>query len=185
VEDSEFDMTKDQGDAALIVQFYEKRLIDPSNPLVEGPVREFIKIMVPGDKNNIIETPVTDTYRVRFSDKYERFKQKLDQRPDGIPLEQTGLMSEQGVAAMRAHNIWTAEQMAALSDMSLQKIGPGARELQAKVKAYLEKNVPEVQALKDENATLKATLEELTERLSALETKKKPGRPKRVQDDAA
>jgi len=98
---------------------------------------EFIRIIVPGDKNTIIDTKVTPEYKARFREKYEAFKRNAVQATSGTPLEVWPQMTVGLVAELKAMHITTVEQLADLPDQLAQKI-MGSHQLRAKAKLFLE-----------------------------------------------
>src|SRR6478752_3026619 len=67
------------GDERLFVIFYmgilknETRSIDEARPIFDDV--EHVRIIIPGDKQNIVDRPARDTDRQRFAKQYAAFKQ--------------------------------------------------------------------------------------------------------------
>ena len=120
--------------------------------------REFMRIMVAGDRENIIERLVTPPDRVRYAARYQQFKSSAEQVTSGFPLsEWPGVLRSQ-VEELKYFNIRTVEELASVSDANGQKF-PMFISLREKARKYLEqleKNAP---------------LEKIQEELKARDTK--------------
>jgi len=157
-------------DARLFVTFYSRPI--KAGALSEAAGRpifqdiEHVRIMVPGDKTTIIDVAVEEEHRMRFPAQYEKFRKQLSQAPDGTPLEQWPQLVGSQVMELKALGILNVEQLAELSDASLQKF-MGGFELKRKAVAFLAvaKDTAEAQKFATENAELKGTLAELQETL--------------------
>jgi hypothetical protein len=155
-------------DARLFVTFYSRPI--KAGALSEAAGRpifqdiEHVRIMVPGDKTTIIDVAVEDEHRMRFPAQYEKFKKQMSQAPDGTPLEQWPQLVGSQVMELKALGILNVEQLAELSDASLQKF-MGGFELKRKAVAFLAvaKDTAEAQKFATENAELKETLASLLE----------------------
>lgn len=106
----------------------------------------WVKIYVPGDKNTVIDRiawldarhPASDVSR--FAQHYERFQKGTDQsKLDGMPLTEWPQITKSQVIELAYHGVKTVEHLANLSDVNLQKLGPGALALCSAAKAYLER----------------------------------------------
>jgi hypothetical protein len=116
--------------------------------------------------------PVKVTYAERFSRQYRQFKESAQQTKSGTPLTHAPFLTDGRRAELRAMNIYTVEQLAAIEGTELKNLGPYGREFKNKAGEYLadaEKGAPssqlmaELEAMKaraavleDDNATLKA-----------------------------
>lgn len=180
------------GDDRLGVLFYMRTVEDKARTLAEGrkcfKEREYVKIMVPGDRLNIIDRPVQRTGVVptddalRFPKQYARFKQQTEQvAHDGTPLTLWPTISAALAEELKYINVFTVEQLAELSDTYVGKV-PRGHELKRKAAEF-------VTALKDQEAinkmhaaleqrdneidTLKKALAEQADRISTMESKSK------------
>lgn len=157
-----------RGDEALIVTFYERAVLNRARSEADGVARydnrEYVRILVPGQKLNVVDQPARDEHRKRFPRAYQAYREGREQRPEGTPIESWPYLTPAQVAELRALSILTVEQMAGLSDAGLQQIGMGARDLQTRAKAFLAGTSAENQQLRGELDALKAQLAELTEK---------------------
>lgn len=162
------------GDDRLGVLFYMRTVEDAERTKLEGRKcfreREYVKIMVPGDRLNIIDRPVQMTgqtatdERLRFPKQYAKFKQQQEQvAHDGTPLNLWPGINGSLVEELKYLNIFTVEQLATLSDTHVAKI-PRGHEFKRKAAEF-------VQATKDAAAVnkLQAELAERDDKIAALE----------------
>jgi hypothetical protein len=163
------------GDDRLGVIFYNKPVEDRERSLAEGrrcfKDREFVKIMVPGDRHNTVDRPVQKTGilptddRLRFAKQYERFKaQQTQSAHDGTPLSLWPTIPATLAEELKFINIFTVEQLATLSDTHVAKI-PGGHQWKNKADAF-------VKAMKD-SAHVTKMQAELAERDNRIETLEK------------
>lgn len=148
---------------------------------------EFVKIMIPGDKNTIHEREATANDRDRFPLEYARFKNGMKEEAQavGTPLKHWPAMSRSLVKEFAHFNLHTVEQLSTMSDTAMQAFGMGAREWSTKAKAFLAlaQDSAVVQKFAVENEELKAQIAQLTSQFAELSSqvngeKRGPGRPK-------
>lgn len=146
--------------------------------------KEFIRILIAGDKNSEVFREATENDKTRFHEVYKRFKDGLEGRDQlvGTPLSQWTLLKPSQIRELEAINIFTVEQLAAISDSMKQRLGMGANELVASAAAYLgsAKDASMAGALAAENERLKSDMEamklQVQELASRLEDQDKRGR---------
>lgn len=160
------------GDDRLGVIFYNRTVEDPERTRQEGRKcfreREFVKIMIPGDRQNIVDRPVQRTGTLptddvmRFPKQYERFKAQQSQAAhDGTPLSLWPAMPGALAEELKYINVFTVEQLATLSDAYVGKIPQGHQ--------WKKKAAEFVTALKDQEqvSKLQSALDERDARLDA------------------
>lgn len=182
-------------DAGLFVQFYMESIKEEEASEKEGrPIyvdREFVKIIPVGDKNTVVCRPVdmigngnNPPDNIRWPNQYAAFKNQQIQPNEGTPLEQWPPLTKSQVMMMKAVNVHTVEQLAAVIDQNLTNLGMGARDLREKAKAYLEdakQSAPSMAAYK-EIEDLKRQIEALKNQQAGFgEVEKKRGRPKKEE----
>jgi len=190
------------GDSQLHVEFYERQVELPNN----GGIRPtpYVRIMIPGDKTNIIDQPVRDDHKRRFPRQFLYFQMKNapESAEVGTPLEDwnsecpdeltTGQLEELRILKFR-----TVEQIRGASDGQLQKVGMGASGLRDRARMYLarknsteadqkianlEAMVAQLSALVTKSEAPQATQDEPQVPAAAVVAeKRKPGRPAKVQ----
>lgn len=127
-------------DDKLFVQFYMRAVQNKFESNQQGrPIfdeKEYIKIMIPGDRNSNVDSPVTPEYKMRFAERYSRFKSNEKQAQSGTPIDIWPQMTVGRVAELKALNIFTVEQIAALDDGHAHKI-MGFNDLRNRAQAFL------------------------------------------------
>jgi hypothetical protein len=189
--------TQHNGDEKLFVRFYRKPIEIPSKSADAGrPIfeeRDFVKIMVPGDKDTVIDREVWDDPYNAMSDTgrwpklYEAFKSGRDQLEiSGTPLSilatlRPPILSEAHVEEFKPFGVHTAEQLVAIPDAVGAKF-MGIQDLKRKVQQFLdaaksEAPVAHLRAKLDEKENeveaLRAALKEQGDRLEKLEKRAK------------
>jgi hypothetical protein len=166
-------------DSHLHVDFYEYTA-DPHKG------QTFIRIMVPGDKTNIIETPVREHHKERFPRQWLYYQmQNNKELVIGTELEvwsneRPNEISGVQLAELQILKFQTVEQLATASDRQLQRIGMGGEGLRERAKSYLSfknqrENASEQTKLREEVALLKEQLNQFIGR--------RPGRPRKEEID--
>src|SRR5579883_744638 len=113
---------------------------------------EMVEVNFPGNNLTKWVGRVTDEHRERWPEHYRRFKANEEQRPDGMPIEEWPMVTRAQVKELKALEMHTVEQVAAMSEVAIQRIGMGARDLKHKAEAYL--------AELDGVGTIRQTIEE-------------------------
>jgi hypothetical protein len=184
-------------DAGLFVQFYMEALKDEEATVKEGrPIfvdREFIKIIPVGDKNTVVCRPVRLTWEgnnapdnERWPQQYAAFKNQQIQVNEGTPLEHWSPLTKSQVMSLKAVNVHTVEQLAAVSDGNLHNLGMGARELREKAIFFINSSKDasfsmaaqkEIEELKKQVEALKNQLQGFGNANKENDSPKKRGRP--------
>jgi NACalpha-BTF3-like transcription factor len=114
---------------------------------------ELVEIRSAGDRNTVKVFPAhaqhrwitnedgeqeIETYAMRWSEQYRRFKEGRMQIQDGTPLSELPFLTEAKRAELKALNIHTAETLASLDGLSLKTLGMGGRELKNQAEAYIQ-----------------------------------------------
>lgn len=154
-------------DSKLFVAFSLKPHPDKEKSKEEGrPIftsREYITIMVPGDKNNVISRPVTDMERRRFASKYAQFKSGQQQTDSGTPLETVPWISREQVEELKFFNVRTLEHLADLADTHAQRF-MGINALRQKARDHIALAKEQAPALR-----LQQELRDRDNRIDAME----------------
>jgi hypothetical protein len=167
-------------DAHLHVEFY----VYDKAPYKDVP---FVRIMVPGDKTNIIEQPVREHHKERFIRQWLYFQSKNDDgQVIGTKLDQWNKdkpedFNEHQMAELQILKFQTVEQVATATDSQLQRIGMGAPGLRERARGYLtQRNQSESST---ELAKTRSELDELKAQMASLMSQRKPGRPRKEDVD--
>jgi len=145
----------------------------------------FVRIMVPGDKTNIIEEPVKEYHKERFPRQWLYFQMKnsegsvigtlLDEWQKARPKE----FSANQMAELQILKFQTVEQVATATDSQLQKVGMGGTGLRDSARSYLlTKNQSESASELEET---RKELDILKQQMQSLMAEKKVGRPKKEE----
>jgi hypothetical protein len=132
----------DAGDESLFVQFYMGVVTDQAASEAAGRLiardSEFVRIMVPGDKNNINDRPASEIDKRRFFKQYERFKagMKDEEQLVGTRLKDWPAASRAQVLEFEFLGVKTVEQLSDLRDDVVSRM-PGSRDLKEIAKAWL------------------------------------------------
>jgi hypothetical protein len=159
-------------DSMLHVEFYLSKLPD-----YDG--KPFVRIMVPGDKTNIIDQPVRDDHKERFPRQWLHFQM---QQSEGAPVIGTPLSDWHSAAPnefsrgqmeeLQILKFQTVEQVATASDSHIQRVGMGGAGLRERARMFLQhKNRAEAnKELQETKAQLAALQEQMRE---LVESKRK------------
>ena len=131
---------------------------------------EMVRVIIPGDKHNIVERRIKPSDKIQYAKEYEAFRKMEDHVPDGTLLQTWPMLSRAQVEDMRYMNIFTVEQIAGLPDDKLSALGLGGRMWRNHAKAFLEASrtgaVPAQMVA--ENERLRSSVEMLTKQLQDL-----------------
>ena len=103
------------------------------------------------------------TYAERFQHQYRQFKAQAAQTKSGTPLDLAPFLTAARRAELRAQNVYTVEQLAAIDGQELKNLGPGGREYKNDAEEYLAQAkagapnlqmAAELEALRARNAVL-------------------------------
>ncbi len=153
-------------DGKLFVTFFKHPREDKAASLKEGrPIYkddDYVRIMVPGDKDSIVVRPARTLDKQRFAKQFAAYEAGEKEYLDGMPLKAWPMVSRGQVEELKYFGCHTVEQLADLADIHVQKF-MGMGTLKDKAKAYIQaakENAPIIQ--------LNAALEERDSEISAL-----------------
>lgn len=148
-----------------------------------GKYEDRIMILIPGQKDVVVR-PVQDKDKREYPQEWTDYQAGRDQRITGTPIELLPGLPKSRADLLKSLYIYSIEQLADLAEPGMLKLGMGAVELKNKAQAFLQKNSAEVNALKMELqkrdeviAQQQAQLAAFEERLKALESTPRRGRP--------
>ena len=152
-------------DVRLHIEFRRHPVLHPFKSQKEGRAiyeeKDFIRIHIPGDKNNIIDRPVDEIDEVRFADKLAKWRAGQAEAVTGTPLTALPTMTPAKIAEYQYFNIRTIEQLAHAADSFGAKF-MGFHSDKARAKAFLD--------VAAGNAPLEKMNEELAKRDEVIET---------------
>ena len=178
-------------DAQLLVKFFIHPELSVYQSKDKGvPVYndvEMIEVFQPGEKESVKQL-VTDFHKFRFPKQYENFKNGIEQVGHGTPLELL-FPSEPGmVLTLKSFNVFSIQQLAALTDTAISALPMGGRQLVERAKVYLATaqtgaNLHEMDTMRAQIAELQAALQSKN---GEPETQRRgPGRPPKENTNVA
>jgi len=168
----------------LIPRFYVKPVRNNYRSEAEGREvfedKEYVEIIVPGDKHSVVDVKVTDEHRDRWGRQYDAFKKSMEAPEEGTPIEEWAPIGASQALELKSVHVRTVEHLAGLSDSQLAKCVPmGGYQLREKAQAWL-KQAEDGKPF----AELQQRNRELEERLAAMEAALKT-QPAPVREEAA
>jgi hypothetical protein len=132
------------GDDTLFAVFYlgilknEPRSIEQGRPIFDDV--ECVRIMVPGDRNNVVDRPATQQDKHRFAKQYDMFKQgiKEEDQITGTRLTDWPFLSRAQCEELKYLGLRTVEHLAEARDDLCGKV-PGLTTLKQNAHIWLSK----------------------------------------------
>lgn len=160
-------------DSALIISFYSKPIKNNyQSDVQQRPIFEnvdCVKIMIPGDKNSIIDTPVRQDHTDRFPMQWASYKNRADMNPTetGTPVSEWPRISTTQAEELKALKFYTVESIARAADAQLQHIGmiagTSAYSFRDEAKRFLQL-AGEASALKEADDKVQKMKDEMAEK---------------------
>ena len=157
-------------DSTLMVRFYKKEVELPFRSEQEGrtvhQMMDFVRIEVPGDRLNVIDTLADRGHKKRFPQHWAAFEaeQNID-HIEGTLLTQVPFLTSAAAMDLRHFKFYTVEQAAAASDAQLANVGASLGmsgfSFRDKCRAYIEQAKDSSTALRQAEA-LRKQEEEMT-----------------------
>jgi hypothetical protein len=128
---------------------------------------ECVRIVNAGDTKTAPVFVLDEMRLDRYRDAIEKWKADQDighHVHDGVPIDEWPLVEISMADRLKAHNVFTVEALADVSDANLGNLGPGARELRRKAIEHVTKRRVEqpLDDIKRDQADLRSQLQELT-----------------------
>ena len=164
-------------DTLLSVEFYWHEPEDvlkseAAGKIIRLPKQPYVRIMAPGDKTSIVESPVFERHKARWPDKwlYWQIKEGLIEGVQDVPgwkIEEWTHLSPEQVRELKFLRFSVVEQIAGASDDQVQKLGMGGLAIReaarqalrarmgAEVREEMQKKDAAISALQQENADMK------------------------------
>ena len=187
-----YDPAAAAGDGRLFIEFRKEWSAHPNKEKSAELGRpffdevEYIRIYAPGDRNNVVDCPVNDVHRGRFSAQYQRWVNgnRSENAMEGTPIEKWPECTRGDVEGLKYLHIYTVEQLCTLDDNVLTK-NPGLREMQKRARQWIDvatRNAAasqlraEKEKAESEKAALQNQLAEQAKRLAQLEERLMKGK---------
>jgi len=141
---------------------------------------DMVRIIIPGDKHNIVERRVRESDKQRWPKQWEAYRKMEDYVPEGTLIDTWPMLSKGQVYELKGNNIFTVEQIAELADDRLSALGLGGRLLRKHAQAFIEtakrgavpaQLVSENETLRGQVNLLVSQVTELTKKLEMLASK--------------
>lgn len=182
-------------DKGLLVEFVDDAIYQPHESEKEGRAiyksTPFISIIIPGDKTKRPYRPATEEDKRRFPQQWAAYAAGSKAIADGTPITEWNYLSKSQALELKHIGFYTVELLANASDTQISGLVSGnlLRE-QAKTFIASTKDDSKYTSLVAENAKLSGDMKMLLEqnellkgRLDALEGDKKPGRPRKSENN--
>lgn len=98
----------------LFPQKNTQKSIEEGRPIYEDKV--YVTIMVPGDKESIIDRPAMEMDFQRFPRQYQAFRQKQEAQIVGTPLSALTWMAPSQIKELEYFNVMTVEHLAEVNE---------------------------------------------------------------------
>lgn len=144
---------RDGGDDSLFVVFYWGTVKDDAQSEEQGrPIfrdTEYVRIIVPGDKNNINDRPASKHDKQRFPKQYAAFRAGVAEEDQivGTRLKEWPLLTRAQVEEFAYFGIKTVEQLAEVRDDVVSRV-PGMRDYKQTAQLWLGKSRATAEAAK-------------------------------------
>lgn len=130
----------------IIPRFKSERIrvpdqFDPETGLPLYRTIEIVELLIPGDKGTSPAKKVNDAIRAQFKKEYDHWKRSGGENYEGsgVPLAQWPQLPKEIAAGLGHANVFTVEQLAALSDSQCQIKGTlGLRKYRDMAAAYVD-----------------------------------------------
>lgn len=155
-------------DPAIAIIYTNHRLNQQQSEIEGHPVFDdtpFIKIMCPGDVQNIVNREVTDRDKRRFPVVWKAYTENKTGVVQGIPLEEMPLTRKQ-VLTLKALGVMTVEMLADLGDDKISMTI--TRDLRKRAQEFLGGAAEVDRELRKENQELRQKVESLGARVHQL-----------------
>ncbi len=132
---------KSNPDDSLIVIFSEEAVKNEELSTQHGfphyePV-EYIKICVPGERDPLAFRPASEKDKQRFKVRYDAWKAGKQVSSTGYPLEQWPPIDKVMLATLKASNIFTVQDVAAVTDSNIRALGLYGQKLRKQAQDFL------------------------------------------------
>jgi hypothetical protein len=168
------------GDESLFVVFYMGVIKNEGKTAEQGRAIfddvECVRIIIPGDKNTVIDRPASAQDKQRFSKQYGMFKQGMseEEQVSGTRLTDWPFLTRAQCEEFRYLGIKTVEQLAGVRDDIVSRV-PGLTQLKQHAQVWLGKTQSAAEAAKtskliaDQAAQIAALQEAVRDQAARIE----------------
>ena len=164
-------------DSLLSVEFYmhepeDVHKSEAAGTLIKGPKMPYVRIQNPGDHTSIMESPVMESHKKRFPDKwlYFQMQNNMIEGASEIPgwkIEEWTELNPEQVRNLKFLRFSVVEQIANASDSQCQRMGMDGLSLREKARLALRARMGV--EIKQEMDKKDAELAKMRERLEKME----------------
>jgi hypothetical protein len=119
------DESRFAADETLYVEFFREPVLHPGRSRDAGRAvyeeRDFVRIVVRGDKTTVVVQPMNEMNKIRFGSRYEKWKTGQSDAVTGTPLNALPSMTPAKVEEYKFFKIFTVEHLADANDQLGQK----------------------------------------------------------------
>ena len=155
-----------ESDSKLFVVFFRGTQLNELKSREAGrPIHDdvdMIKIVVPGQRDTVVAI-ADHSYQVRFPKQWAQFKANAEQTASGTPLSEVTWLTPAQIADLKAMNVHSVEQLAAMPDSNAHAF-MGFHGLKQRAAAYIEAAAGSAPLLK-----MQAELEERDAKIAAMQ----------------
>ncbi|MDB5441098.1 MAG: Mx8p50 [Caulobacteraceae bacterium] len=193
--DLDFTPTRPGDRDVCIPEFYQKPVRNAFRSQQEGREvyedRDYVRIIVPGPPSGsvsptVVDRAVTAEHKERWPRQFAAFQAGAAAPLEGTPIEEWAAIGRAQAMELAACQVRTVEALAALPDLTLQKVAPmGGLALRDKARAFLDQaaGLAPLSAAMREIEDLKARLKLADEAVAALGARLEAAT--RIQGEAA
>jgi len=131
-------------DSRQIAIFYWKSVRDDAKSASENkPIFRdipYLRLHPPGERLNIIDRPANEDDKHRFPRQWNQFVSRQSQVPEGTPVDLLYPNHPAYADMLRAHGIYTVQQLAKISAHAIDNIGMGAQEAVNKAQRFISES---------------------------------------------
>jgi len=162
-------------DRDLMVIFYWKsdedrrQSVDGGVPIYKD--YEYVKIFRPGEMMNVIDRPVREDDKRKYSSQYQQFQMKKSQVPEGTPLDVLFINNPSVADTLRGYGVYTVQQLSNLTAHAIDTIGMGGQDYVNRANAYLKaaSSGKEVVKMQDEMRKMSNEIDTRNKQIHALQ----------------
>lgn len=143
----------------------EQASLEAGRPIYDDV--EYVQIIVPGDKNNVVHRPVQEADKRRFAAQYRAWRSgQHEAQSSGTPLSAWPGVTRAQVEELAYFHVRTVEQLAELSDGNAQNIGP-VLQLRQRARDFIAaaRGAAPLEQLRAQNGELRTEVESLKRQL--------------------
>lgn len=170
------------GDEGVFPKFFKKEKQIAKEDGYNTIEYDYVEIWQVGKNSPLIVRKVIEDDKDRFYPEWNAYENNLELKDGGTDIGELPTIEVNEIKLCKSNNIHTIEQLAAIVDTNIRKLGMNGRRLVNCAKQYIEENSGiESEVIKEKDALI-AQLQKEIEELKA--GKPKRGRKKKVENES-